>query len=224
MAGLTCGLLWGSPNPGTLVWGAGTTRVGDGGTMEQRERGGGVPRLSGELAAGRGGPNGAFWACALPVPLPHSAGSVSGLAGRLLPPGLRGRLGAVRPESASGRWGQARTRFGGYSRGCGEWGLPSWDAGAQRLRTSERMRGRLPWAGMGDWLFAPRGCGPRSVVTLDQSQNSEHQQWILTQFTGFWGRVDLKNKTKNTECKVPASVPKLLLVADVEGWKIPYRE
>lgn len=50
---------WGSPSPGTQVWGggnarspgAGTAACGDGGAMEQRERGGGVPRLPGELGA-----------------------------------------------------------------------------------------------------------------------------------------------------------------------------
>lgn len=49
---------WGSPNPGTQVCGAGTHSPGaeaaaylDGGEMEQRERGGGIPRLPGELGA-----------------------------------------------------------------------------------------------------------------------------------------------------------------------------
>lgn len=41
----------GLPEPDKADLGAGTTRVGDGGTMEQRERGGGVPRLPGEPGA-----------------------------------------------------------------------------------------------------------------------------------------------------------------------------
>lgn len=41
----------GLPESGNAGLGAGTTRVGDGGTMEQRERGGGVPRLPGEPGA-----------------------------------------------------------------------------------------------------------------------------------------------------------------------------
>lgn len=74
---------------GTRSRGAGLTLTGDGGAMEQRERGGGVPRLAGE---------------------PKTKWSLLGMRAPVFPsPTLPGqsRGGGGRPQEPSRRWGSA---------------------------------------------------------------------------------------------------------------------
>lgn len=118
----------------SAVLGSGPVGVGDGGAMEQRECGGGVSRLPGELGArwsllGMRPPG--FPSPTLPSP------TLAKPPGPGLSKWTRGWLGAVRPERASGsledhwrRLGRTPTGFRGSPWQYGEGNLP-WDTEAQ---------------------------------------------------------------------------------------------
>lgn len=68
-------------------------------------------------------PNGAFWACALPVPLPHAAGSVSGAEGRPPPAGVgkmsSGVAGSFQTRGCEGAVGAGRNNVLALPAGTG---------------------------------------------------------------------------------------------------------
>lgn len=190
VAGLTRGFL-GARGAGTRVSGVGTCRpgaettgAGDGGTMEQRKCGGGVPRLPGEPTAkwrflGMRPPGSPPPRCRV-----RFGGGGSTPSCWCWGDGQQGGRELSDPRVRGGGWGRHQQCFGVTRAGTGSGvclGTPKRRDGA---RVSDE---RFPKARMvSDGVFAPRGGGPR-LVTSVKSQNSEPQQWDLPLPPRIWG-------------------------------------